>query len=410
MRGFSFVLGLVAGAFVILIAQNLLGLARPRMGPPPPAPAPETGGPGTGGGGGGRGAIVDASPERLARIRAELEASLRDVQGKNLDPVAVALDEARFDGDWGKVDAVARLVREHGAAWVTPDVAPPPVPVAVQEQEKSLPVLARELERRREQLERASRRNEATDLLGRTDAESVARLVQLFEQPPAPIVRHDAADGLARSGDERAIAALTAALRDRDEGKRRVAAAALARAGYLQGAAALAEIARRDPDPAKRGLAVRDLAQFDAVVRGDDHLALRAIVEVAREDTDPEVRGKAVRTLAPVDLAASRPALLAVVDALDDGDARVRGLAVATLRANATQFGPAPGALEAVEAALPREAAVDNRLGLLELLGLLGDEDTLRALDAFAATAEGRAVAKEIEAARAALRDRLGLK
>ena len=129
MRIISFVAGLMLGVFAILIAQNL-GFLRGAGRPGQPRDFA-----GAGEAGSEAGARAGGGGEGQEAVTARLQAALGDPQGRNLDPLAVALEEAVFERDWAKVQAVAALVRAHGAAWVAPATAPAPLAGGV---EKSL--------------------------------------------------------------------------------------------------------------------------------------------------------------------------------------------------------------------------------------------------------------------------------
>jgi HEAT repeat protein len=142
---------------------------------------------------------------------------------------------------------------------------------------------------------------------------------------------------------------------------------------------------------------------------GEEDPALKTALEVIREERDPEVRKAALAVLVDVDLAASRPALAALVEATKDADPVVRTQAVQVLHQHALKFEPPEGLVQALEGALDDETVAANRAGILTALRDLGDEGTLRVLDAYAGTVPGRSDARLVEAARDGIRDRVGL-
>lgn len=410
MKFLAFLVGAVLGAFALLILDNLgvikvqdLTIARAAK-PKTTAADPTATEPGA------ESARLEETPERVAEIKQALEAEFEaeGVRGKNLDPLAVLLEEGRFQRDWAKVAAASDLVRERGAEWVAPETAAPPLAVDG-ELEKPLPVLFLEASRRKERLDRGARRNAATALMGRSDAEAVQRLIDLFENDPSLTVRRDAAEALARSGDDRALATLIAAVRAPDHATRLRAGEALASAGYLQGLTALIDALKNDPIPDVRADAFSLLVQFEAVVSGENAAAVRALAETLRTDTDPRVRELAAEHLRSIDLDASLQAAQALYEALrEDEMPDVRFEVAATLLAYGERWGAPPaGAVRALEAALLAERDGLVRSEVFRGLARFGDRDTLSVLDTFAATASGQ-VYGSLEEVRGPIRERVG--
>ena len=89
MRGFLFAMGLIAGFFGALAAHNL-GWVRLRKAPAAARPAASSAEP-----------EAESADERPAAsveaLKAELARDLKDPQSKNLDALAVLLEEAIFE-------------------------------------------------------------------------------------------------------------------------------------------------------------------------------------------------------------------------------------------------------------------------------------------------------------------------
>jgi HEAT repeat protein len=400
VRTLSFLTGLVFGVFALLIAQNL-GFLRPRERPRPVVDLAAARG------AEGRSEAATLSPEGRAaqeELAAKIGREVGDPQGKNLDALAIALEEAFFEQNWEKVLAVAAAIRARGAEWVAPPVAPAPSAP----EEKSL--FDQDLEHWRKMYEAAlaHRRNAATALAGKTDERSIAELRRILETSGGT-ERGDAAWLLARSGDERAQRELLEALRAPAHDLRVAAGTALAREGSLAGAREAASILASEPDAAIRETAVACLGQFDATRRGEpQHPATRAFLEAFRKDGDARVRREGARLLGYADLENGRALLDALFDALqNDTSARVRAEAMAALAQFAPLHGAPPGSLEAVASDLQLEKNAEVEAKMIAYLEEYGDAAALRALDSFAATAYATQVAGQVEEARKTLAERL---
>jgi hypothetical protein len=399
VRALAFAAGVVLGVFSLLIAQNL-GFFRFRQRPGRPADL-STGGDGAVAARRGEsgGASEDEVADRIAR-------ALGDPQGKNLDALAVALEEALYEQDWAKVQAVAALIRARGAEWVAPPVAPPPAPV----EEKSLYDQELEVARKREEALFARRRNAATALAGKADPASIGQLVDILQRAESPDdERLDAARLLARSGDERGLRVLVEGLRSPEKAIRLAAGKALAAEDSLTGAREAAAILASEPDPAIRLTALACAGNFDAARRGEpQHPATRALIDALRKDDSPEVRAAAATWFEGDDLENGRALADALFEALaHDESQRVRAAVIDALDRNAREFGPPPGSVEAAarQLALERSAAVRKKL--LGYLGEWGAEAALAAIDELAAAPGAGDSAETIAAARKKIADRL---
>lgn len=394
VRSLAFLIGLLLGVFALLIVQNL-GFLRlhGRPGQPRPVLLP-----------GEEPSALSASEPRGtadAGLVERLVAAVGDPQGRNLDPLAVALEEAIFEKDWMKVQAIAHAIRAHGAAWVAPPTTPPPLPG----EEKTLYEEVRELRRRQADEQLARRRNAATVFAGRTDPVAVAQLVDVLQHSRDAVERLDAAILIARAGNDAGLRALASALRAPDAAVRDAAARALAEEGYLAGASELASLLRADADLGLRRSAIHGFAHFEAVLRGEpQHPATQAFLETFRKDPAPEVRAAAAERLAEADLENGRVLADALYDALENDDApEVREAALGSLRAFARAYGPPPGSLDALAASLKKERSAAIRAEMLAFLMEFGDAPTLRALDELAATPAGRESAAQLERVREVL-------
>jgi hypothetical protein len=384
VRALAFAAGVVLGVFSLLIAQNL-GFFRFRQRPGRPADL-STGGDGAVAARRGEsgGASEDEVADRIAR-------ALGDPQGKNLDALAVALEEALYEQDWAKVQAVAALIRARGAEWVAPPVAPPPAPV----EEKSLYDQELEVARKREEALFARRRNAATALAGKADPASIGQLVDILQRAESP--------------DERGLRVLVEGLRSPEKAIRLAAGKALAAEDSLTGAREAAAILASEPDPAIRLTALACAGNFDAARRGEpQHPATRALIDALRKDDSPEVRAAAATWFEGDDLENGRALADALFEALaHDESQRVRAAVIDALDRNAREFGPPPGSVEAAarQLALERSAAVRKKL--LGYLGEWGAEAALAAIDELAAAPGAGDSAETIAAARKKIADRL---
>jgi len=400
MRGFIFVCGLILGVFGLLTAQNLGYLRLDRMGDPPPrraVPAATL----EGAGAGESGPEAEASVERL---RGDLEAQLAEPQGKNLDALAVLLEEAIFDRSWEKVQVAADAVRAHGAEWVAPPVAPPPAPP----EERSIFELEKELRRRHEERGFALRRNRATALLRSRDPRAPERLLEILRTSTDALERLDAAWVLARSGDERSIEELTRMLSSTSTELRAAAGQALAREGYLAALRELTTVARRAPESEVRAHSLATLASFSIVQIGESPVATQALVSALREDDIEEVRAAAAAALGEMDIARVPAYVTSLVECLErESSEAVRTAALRSLSRAIGETGPLPVVLRAFERELASERARQNTKEILDFLGHHGDRETLAALEAFAASPQTRGIEPALTRARDELRARL---
>jgi hypothetical protein len=169
---------------------------------------------------------------------------------------------------------------------------------------------------------------------------------------------------------------LVAACRDPAFAVREAAVSGLGKTGDARGAAALAERAAPDTEPAWRVRAAAAAAVRRAVLRGTmDRAAGEAALVALLADPDEDVRRAALKEAAPVAAAAALPALLDIY-----GDAKTqssdRTLALAALRAYRA---PSPDLLDALRRGFlagedPAEAAEAGR-ALLAMRGAAALED-----------------------------------
>lgn len=270
--------------------------------------------------------------------------------------LALALEQAVFDGQWNNVEAVAGVLRARSR---TSRVTAP----AHEPGERSLLELDAALRQRAFEQDLAGRENEATRIAAsaRSTQDKIRALADLFRAPttdPAQAaVRRDAALLLGRIEHTEARAILLQALGEPDRQRAELAEEALAQARHPAVTEALLERAEADADPGLRLRAVRALADAPAVVRGGP--AAARLAEVALRDRDPGVRSEAFTSLGRADLAASPPARAALARVIADptDDPRVRQAATAALRAYRTIARTLdPALVEAAQRALPRPA------------------------------------------------------
>jgi hypothetical protein len=399
VRTLSFLAGLVFGTFALLIAQNL-GFLRLTQRPPPPAEIAIARG------ADGRPDASSLTPEQRAaqdEMVERLGKQLGDPQGKSLDALAVALEEALFEQDWAKVQAVAALIRSKSAEWVAPPVAP----TAVAE-EKSLYDQERELKRKRDEERFARRRNAATALAGKSDPGSIEQLQRIFDGSEGD-ERRDAALLLLRSGDQAGLRGILAALRSASPGQRAAAGGALARESSLAGMNEALSILSSEADAGLRASAVQCLALYDAAQRGEpQNAATRACIEALRHDRSEEVRAAAAKLFTGADLENGRVIVDALLEVMaGDDSAAVRLAAASALWGNAREFGPASGVADAVARALMSEQDAPVRRAMLAYLRDNGDPSAIVKLEEFAALPAARADPQALEEAREALRARL---
>lgn len=399
MRTLSFFAGLLFGVFALLIAQNLgfLRFVRQR-----PAPAVEVGAE-------ARPDAASLTPEERAaqdELVARFAREIGDPQGKNLDPLAIALEEAFFEKSWTKVQAIAALIRARGAEWVTPPVA---APSASGPEEKSLFDQERDIIRKRRETRLGHHLTAATALAGKTDARTIAQLREIFETARSDAERVDAAWMLARSGDEAALRMLLEALRSPDAERRAAAGEALAREGSLAAAREAAAIIHSEPDIGLRQSAVACVAEYEAALRGEpQHPATQAVIEALRKDAEARVRRVAAEGLHDADLQNGRVLFDAVLDAIqNDLSPAVRLEAMTALAAASFRDGPPGGAVDAVGNDLRLEKDPRVQAKMIAFLGTYGEASALRTLDELAAAVAGTENAGLVEDVRRKLTLRL---
>ncbi len=399
VRAFIFVCGMILGAFALLSAQNLgffhvASRAPERPGAPAAAGAEHE----------AVYAAEEVEPAQVERLRAALEGELKDPQGKNLDPLAVLLEEAMFERSWPKVQAAAESVRARGAEWLAPPVGPPPAPP----EDRSLFELGQDYSERQAEVELASRRNRATLVARAKEPRANERLLEVLRMSASEQEQDDAAWLLARSGDERQIAELVRMLGDNAPALRRAAGRALAREGWLAGLKELCQLARTGGTLDVRRDAVQALLGYRSVLAGQVASGVQALVDALRRDESEALRALVAAGLAAADLHHVETYARALTEALErDDSAAVRGAAARSLAAATRRAGPPPNAIRAFEYALRTERAPENRPILLEICRDFGDQDTLSAIDAFAATPEAKAHGDAVAQAREELRARL---
>ncbi|MCB0323717.1 MAG: HEAT repeat domain-containing protein [Bdellovibrionales bacterium] len=166
------------------------------------------------------------------------------------------------------------------------------------------------------------------------------------------ISRSNAVNALAALRSERAIPALKMTLQDRLEDVRVLAAIALEEIGAIDGVEAALPVLTRclaDSGAWYQPLALRSLVRITVAERFEGTDLAKALDDyrtqqlIALRHRDVRTRREAARVLSNMGVAA-RPAREALVEALDDRDAVVKGNSIEALRALDD-----PGALEAVE-------------------------------------------------------------
>ena len=323
--------------------------------------------------------------------------------------LAQNLEQGQFDGDWGRVSAVARALRERGVQRQTAAAAQPDAPDAA-----AMVLLDHQYRRRAFQLELASRDNLATRTAASNAslAERERRLLDLLDAPTVrpqdEVVRRDAALLLGRLGTERARAALLRALEDPQPARASLAAEALGRSDDTLAIASLLRILERDPDPTRRARAADALAWTRDLAEGG--VAAEGLARTAREDRDVAVRTHAIAALVRADLAGNR----ALIDALtgllaDEGQPReVRGAVVATLRGHHTIAKSLPDLLvESLEQLVTAAEEAPLRIAAIDALGESSARpESITVLEGLQVTASGPDVQQAVAEALSALRAR----
>ncbi|MHC4830318.1 MAG: HEAT repeat domain-containing protein [Planctomycetota bacterium] len=399
MRLLMFLVGALIGAFGLLTAQNF-GFFVPDR--PPidvtliePRELPRRG-------------FDDAAFDVLVdEIRSELFQVLTGRERILL--VAGRLDEAVFERDWDKVIALVEALRTDGPAlFGERGAVTPSRPVVVRRPEKPILSSLRDVTRRLELRALNARRNEATALLSRTDAQAVAQLVDMTGRHPDPQVRRDAARIVAETGDENGLRALVDLLRSTDAEARAAAAQALGDTESLDGAVAMTALLQAGGEPEELQLnAVFGLSRFDELVLGEDHPATQALLLALKEHRLASIRRAAGEAFGVTDLDRADEVRDAMIGRLKDDDSPVVRMAVAStvLQYTAALSAP-PDLIEAASGRLSVEPSPEVREQLLLILEH-GDEETLATLEVFASTPAGREHAGTLARVRKHLKARL---
>jgi hypothetical protein len=405
VRAFLVLCGVIAGIFGLLSAQNL-GWVRVRARQAPLWHASGT--PGGGDHANADGSEATEASSNVERLKAQLAADLRDAQGKNLDPLAVLLEEAIFDRDWDKVQAVAETIRAHGAEWVAPPIAPAPSGTgSVGAEERPLYDLEREVEDRRAARALQLHRNRATALARTHDPALNERLLDLVRNG-SDEERVDAATLIAHGGDEPSIQELVTMLGGDAHPLRVAAGIALGREGYLSGLKELCSLVRNAPDAGVRTDAADALSRYAGVRSGDAASGVQALADALAKDDAEAVRIAVAADLGRVDLGQVKPLDDALLDvAVNDAAAGVRLEAAKTAVRWSDRYHVLPGLKRALERALAGERAEPVLKVELAWLAEHGDQETLSAFDEFAATPAGSALAPVVSQAREDLKARL---
>jgi HEAT repeat protein len=366
------------------------------------------------GGGGDAGGASGRDAAALEELERRLRERLRAPQTRGLEPLAIVIEEAAYERDWDWVELVGEIVRQRGPDWVgqpgaevaaaddgaeaAPDPAGEILPLVVE---------LRQLERRLALRALANRTNRATALMARTDPQALATLGALLSSAGDEQVQRDAAWLLARSGDERALAALSTALRSPDVTTRRAAAYAFAAQAWLSGANQLAEILAHEGDPTLRMDAAWGLAQYDAMLLGARHPATDALLTALAQDQSAEIRAGIATWLRQADLERADALRRALFDRLtEDQIPLVRRAVAATFAHAAGTTGLGPASRAAALAALESETDAEVAASLLAVLRH-GDEQTLAALDGLASSRLAGLAPAALAEARSALRERV---
>ncbi|MCA1596405.1 MAG: MFS transporter [Chloroflexi bacterium] len=186
------------------------------------------------------------------------------------------------------------------------------------------------------------RRAESIQALGTIGAAlAVEDLIPALQDPSAA-VRREAARALGQIGDPRAIPALGEALSNRALGIGEIAARSLGALGSLDAAPHLRTVIHCDHNPIRMA-ALRSLGRLGAE---DAVPEIIAVLQQSREEMCPELAEAACEALSSLGDDRVDPFLL---DALTDGDARIRAAAALALadRGTAAAAGPLAAALEA---------------------------------------------------------------
>lgn len=314
--------------------------------------------------------VKRVTPRKAPSEAVELDPSLSD------EDLAKELDTARFDGDWNRASAVAKVLRARTQTSGEPAKGLPPVERPVVTSRTSLVSLDREHQREvllRDLAARDNRARREAEAEG-TESEREQRLTQLFLLPPTQeddrAVRRDAAFYLARLRTAGARDVLIQALSDPDAERAEVATSALGWSDDPAAVAALAERLSEDPSPEVRVLAAQGL-----ILAAPDPAAAAALTKAVAPEQEERVRLRALSGLAHCDLAADPQARRAILDVLlsDTEVLSLRQTAIATLKAHHVLTRRLPVELQD---ALKRLLGSAQGPLLLDVIDLLGEVAT----------------------------------
>ncbi len=417
---FAFTLGVILGAFTLLISPGVYGGLRGLSGYEDARVGDADDAVGTSGSrpsGGAVGAFDHAGAADPA-LAAELTTPDRAAA---LELIAQRLEAALFDGDLAEpIATLAATLRSEANRLreiavdeaVASELDVPEVTLATND-EGSLALLRFHLERQSLLRDLRARRNDATALIDRSDPEAIETLVRLFTGAPEPEVRADAALVLALSGSKEARTVLADAILGTSgavlDESGSVAAAALAVSDDPHALARLVKTLTDARDPSIRLLVLGSLEGAGPLARGEAGAIEDAIAQALREDADPGVRRQAAIALIASDLASLSAGRAALADSLHrDDDAEVRLAVVDVLLENHRLTRERlPEAQAALLDAVATDASVEVRGRAIEALSEIGDASAADALETTAAGLAAELAPAAADAVRR-IRDRTG--
>lgn len=397
---FTFALGLIIGAFVLLIFPGAFHVLRGlvihdgqgmlNVGFSPSEAGGLEGGDSLGGPGDG-----ESDPVRNA-LGFALQGSDRAVA---YDALAERVEQAVFDNDAVALVDLAQQIRQAASgereraaiAEAESGISDDQEAADGSNAEERLSLMQHRIQRRGLFQGLRQRSNAATQLLSKVDEESVEILRQLFHGAPEPDVRRDAALVLALSRTARAREILGEAMLKAGAGgeaeSARLAATALGVSDDGPALALLVAAAGDDLDARVRVLACRSLVGCEPLARGEPGPVSQVLGAVLREDAESEVRAAAARAASRAGLAGLEPLRQALAHALrQDRDPTVRLAVLEALAENHRVTRETSGLLrDAILEQVGSNASLELRGQALRVLGESGDARAAEELEAMGA-------------------------
>lgn len=399
---FTFALGLIIGAFVLLIFpgafQGLRGLViHDGQGPLNVGFSPsQTGGPGGGDWLGGPGDGETGSGHTSLGVT--LQGSDR---AQAYDALAERVEQAVFDDDTAALVDLANEIRRAAfgereraaaaAAAAENGIADDMEAAEGSTSEERLSLMQHRIQRRGLLQGLRLRSNASTQLLSKIDGESLETLRQLFHGAPEPDVRRDAALVLALSHTARAREILGEAMLKAGAGGEAelaiLAATALGVSDDPPALALLVAAAGNDLDLRVRALACRSLAGCEPLARGEPGPVSKVLATVLLEDAESGVRAAAASAASRAGLSGLALLRQALAQTLrQDRDPAVRAAVLDALMENHRVTRETSGLLrDAVLEQVESNASLALRGQALRVLGVSGDARAAEELEAMGA-------------------------